>query len=101
MQDEEADRLSESAREFSQAILGRRVPSRNPEVIAREKLAQLEWLATFSPQHEEQLRRLRREEAKAREKQEHLAWLASISAVNEAEWDPAKHPRGGFSQNRG
>jgi hypothetical protein len=101
MQDEEADRLSESTREFAQAILGRPVPSRNPEVIAREKLAQLEWLATFSPRHEEELRRLRREEAKAREKQEHLAWLASISAVNEAEWDPAKHPRGGFSQNRG
>jgi hypothetical protein len=101
MRDEEANGLSEGAREFAQAILGRPVPSRNPEVRAREKLAQLEWLATFSPRHEEELRRLRREEAQAREKQEHLAWLASISAVSEAEWDPAKHPRGGFAQNRG
>jgi hypothetical protein len=101
MQDGERVGLSEVAREFAQAILGRRVPSRNPEVIAQEKRAQLEWLATFSPRHEEELRRLRREEARAREREEHLAWLASISAVSEAEWDPTKHPRGGFSQNRG
>ena len=78
MQDEEADRLSEGTREFAQAILGRPVPSRNPEVIAREKLAQLEWLATFSPRHEEELRRLRREEAKrARSKSISRGWRRS------------------------
>lgn len=33
--------------------------------------------------------------------QEHLEWVAEITGVREGSWDPAKHPKGGFPQNRG
>jgi hypothetical protein len=28
-------------------------------------------------------------------------WVADVTTFHEGSWDPAKHPRGGFSQNRG
>jgi len=35
------------------------------------------------------------------DQQQHRQWLADISTMHEGEWDPSKHPRGGFPQNRG
>jgi hypothetical protein len=62
---------------------------------------QLEWLAAISPRHESQLRSLLRTEAEVSESQEHLSWPAESSDVQEAQWDPAKHPKGGIPRNRG
>jgi hypothetical protein len=57
--------------EFAQALLGRPLP--DPSAAARESLAQ----------------------------QEQAQWLAEITGLREGFWDPAKHPRGGFSENPG
>lgn len=35
------------------------------------------------------------------DRQELLQFVADITGVSEGAWDPSKHPRGGFSQNRG
>ncbi len=56
---------------FAQAILGNPVPAQSRQLT--EALAE----------------------------QELLEWVASISTALEGPWDPAKHPRGGFPQNRG
>jgi DNA-directed RNA polymerase subunit F len=68
------------------------------EADATAQREQLEWLAAISPSHESQLRSLLRTEAEA---QEHLNWPADDSNAQEAQWDSAKHPKGGFPENRG
>ena len=45
---------------------------------ARAKREQLEWLASFSTEHEAQLRRLQSEEAEARHQGELLQWLERL-----------------------
>jgi hypothetical protein len=90
----------------------------------------LEWLASFSTRHADELRRLQSAEAEARRQRELLEWLAQISEEHErklrrllqeeaaarefqrraeqlsgtmleANWDPAKHPRLGGPPNAG
>jgi hypothetical protein len=85
---------------FAQAILGASV-SDVSDAEARAERAQLEWLAEFSTEHEGKLRRLLSEEAAGRERQERLERFAEISTFGEGEWDPDRHPRGGYPQNRG
>jgi hypothetical protein len=87
---------------FAQALLGNHVPTiSSAEADARAKRQRLEWLAEISTEHESKMRSLLREEADERERQERLERLAEFSNLHEAQWDPDKHPRGGFSQNRG
>ena len=62
---------------------------------------QLEWMAQFSTRHADELRHLLREEADARQAKEDLLRFAESLNTQEAQWDPAKHPRGGFPQNHG
>jgi hypothetical protein len=61
--------------------------SGSPPVIPEREL--LEWLASFSPRHEAELRRLRWAEAEAEAKKRHerelLEWLASISEKHDRE----------------
>jgi hypothetical protein len=61
--------------------------SGSPPAIPEREL--LEWLASISPRHEAELRRLRRAEAEAEAKKRHerelLEWLASISDKHERE----------------
>lgn len=66
---------------------------------ARADIEQLRWLAQISRPHESQLRSVLAAEAGTAESQER--WLEERSNVQEADWDPSKHPRGAFSQNRG
>ena len=98
---------------------------------ASRQREQLGWLASISTRHEAELRRLQSEEAQARHERELLDFLAAISTEHEAklrhvleeeaktraaqarwqafadnanfqeDWDAARHPRGGFSQNLG
>ncbi len=116
---------------FAQAILGRPIPKIiNPETKARAEREELERLARFSSRHAEQLRRLQADEKAARRNCEILEWAARISTdaekrlrsvvrqeteereawqraeqyaerLREGSWDPSKHPRGAFPQNRG
>lgn len=82
------------------AIELRRLQSQDAE--ANRKREQLEWLATISTEHERQLRNVLREEADLREA--YARWEAAYResvGIQEAGYDPAKHPRGGYSQNRG
>jgi hypothetical protein len=109
-------------------------PSVSPSVAeARDKRKRLEWLATISPRHEIELRRVLAAAARAREiaelrafvadikgqtppdelrafvadikgqtpQAELRAFVADITGMSEAEWDPSKHPRGGFPDNAG
>ena len=71
------------------------------EAEARHQRELLAWLAQISPRHERQLHGLLSEEAEAREAQERCKWLVESSNVQEAQWDPSRHPRGAFPQNRG
>ncbi len=71
------------------------------QVAARAQREQLEWLAKISSRHESQLRSLLTAEAEAREAQARLKWLVEGSNVQEAEWDPGKHPRRGGAPNAG
>jgi len=126
------EQTKSGAWQFAQAILDRPLPlpttKATPAAVDRE---QLEWLASFSTEHEEQLRKLDSLEAESRREREQLEWVAEISTehearlrnilaaeaearqrqarqssdetpnLQEADWDASKHPRGGFSQNRG
>jgi hypothetical protein len=81
------------------------------EADAHAQRRQLEWLASISPEHEAKLRRLqiaearamaaRAVEARVREELARSHWLVEGSQSQIAEWDAAKHPRGGYPQNRG
>lgn len=71
------------------------------EAEARRQREQLEWLAKISPVHESELRRLQAAEAEIREVQEYAQRLYEETTLLEGQWDPAKHPRGAFSQNAG
>jgi hypothetical protein len=116
---------------FLKAVFGIDLSSgSDEETKAREERAKLEWPATISTRHEVQLRLLLNEEAKAARDRENLEWVASItepewgdrsdiplsestrafvdaitgpemSRLCEGGCDPAKHPRGGYPQNRG
>ncbi len=116
------------ARAFAQALLGKRIPDLNPasnhvrharEVLefsasisdqAFGKLRQaqasdaqaqrerelLEWLALISDRHARELRAVQLREAEERFEQ-----LAESGDLQEAQWDPAKHPRRGTAPNAG
>jgi len=69
---------------FAQELLGNPVPRIAPAVAeARRQRAELEWLASFSTRHEEELQRLRSAEAAARADRELLEFLADISTEYE------------------
>ena len=83
-------------------LLGDDIPrSRGTEADAAAERAHLEWLARISPRYEEKLREIARAEAEERGKQVHLDFVARILNLREADWDPAKHPRGGYLENPG
>jgi hypothetical protein len=87
---------------FAQALLGNvpltvSEPGANPGA-KREHLA---WLAKVSTEHQRRVRGLLEAEADARKRQDHLEWLGRILTEQEGDWDPAKHPRGGYPENRG
>ncbi len=116
---------------FAQAILGNPIPtivSRHARAKARRE--ELQWLATFSPKHVEELRRLVAAESEARRQHELLQWAAKIStraeeklralqreqakeregwrraeqfveSLLEGAWDPSKHPRAPKGQSDG
>ena len=117
---------------FAQAIQGKPIPNAfRAKAEARAKREQLEWLASISSRHEEQLRRLLNAEAEARHQRELLEWLATISEEHEWKlrtllreeanareeqrlwerytedqtaqeaWDSSKHPRQGGPPNPG
>lgn len=96
---------------------------------ARERYL-LEQLAQFSSRHFEELRGLRALDAERDRERRSLAWCAQLSSASEIQlrnlpeqetrtggnqqpagwfakelregtWDPGKHPRGGYPQNRG
>ena len=115
---------------LARALRGEPIPRIiSPEEAAEAARKQLERLAQFSSWHAEELSRIRAAEAEARSERESLEWAAQISSRAEAKlralqqqeateraawrqaeeyvawlheiWDSSKHPRGGFSQNRG
>jgi hypothetical protein len=61
----------------------------------------LEWLAKISPRHEQQLQRELAAEAAAAEAQRRFEQYAEELIAQEAQWDPAKHPRLGHDPNAG
>lgn len=63
--------------------------------------SQLEWLAEVSSRHENQLRRIRILEAAAEELQSRSQRSEEGSTLQEAQWDPGKHPRRGGQPNAG
>jgi hypothetical protein len=71
------------------------------EAEARRQREQLEWLATISTRHENELRRLQAAEAQARNVQAYYERLVRSSNLEEATWDPSKHPRRGGAPNAG
>jgi hypothetical protein len=71
------------------------------EAEARRQREQLEWLAGISPKHESQLRRLLASEAQARDAQARFERFVEGSNLQEALWDPSKHPRRGGPPNAG
>jgi hypothetical protein len=62
---------------------------------------QLEWLASISTTHESQLRDLLGGEAKASAAHVRIERFVEDLNVQEAQWDPAKHPRRGTPPNAG
>jgi hypothetical protein len=71
---------------FAQAILGRPLPSLAANrADAQVKRDQLEWLASISVRHAEELRRQQSAEAEARRRRAQLEWLASISTEHESQ----------------
>jgi hypothetical protein len=71
------------------------------EAEARRQRQQLEWLAQISEEHERKLRVSLREEADRAEAQRRYERLVEDLALQEAQWDPAKHPRRGGPPNAG
>ncbi len=68
---------------------------------AREERARLEWLAGISPRHERALRRQLASEAEALETRSRFERFVEAWELQEAAWDPAKHPRQGGPPNAG
>ncbi|MGD9722012.1 MAG: AHH domain-containing protein [Pirellulales bacterium] len=66
-----------------------------------EDRERLEWLASFSPRHERERRRLQAAEAEVREARARYERLVEDLSVQEADWDPSKHPRLGRPPNAG
>jgi hypothetical protein len=64
----------------------------------REYLEQPAWI---SPRHESLLRSRLRTVAERSESQARWQWPADGSTLHEGQWDSDKHPRGGYTQNRG
>jgi hypothetical protein len=77
----------------------RRRPSDQKKAAVERR--QLEWLASISTTHETKLRRVVAAEAEAREARERFERFLENPALQEAEWDPAKHPRRGGPPNAG
>ncbi len=114
-----------------QAIQGKPIPEIvDPETKRRLLREELTCLATCSARHTDELRRLDAADEAARRDRELLEWAAQISEkaaerlrvlkrdeaaekeawrraaeyaefLRETTWDPSKHPRGAFPQNRG
>jgi hypothetical protein len=61
----------------------------------------LEWLVTISPKHEIELHSVLIAEARARTSLNCLNQFAECLDLQEAQWDPAKHPRRGGPPNAG
>ncbi|MGD9721838.1 MAG: hypothetical protein AB7O59_11040 [Pirellulales bacterium] len=68
---------------------------------AVEERERLEWLASFSPRHERELRRMQAAEAEVRTARVRYEQLFEDLCVQEADWDPSKHPRLGGPPNAG
>ena len=116
---------------FAQALLGNPVPhAGSTRAEAQAQREYLQWLAEISTDHEHQLQSQLQADAAARAEREQLEWLATISTEHErklrtvlskeaeereawrraqqfserlleGDWDPSKHPRGAYAQNRG
>lgn len=71
------------------------------EADAGRERERLEWLASISTRHERQFRRLLATEAEAREALAHCERFVENLEVQEAQWDPAKHPHRGGPPNAG
>jgi hypothetical protein len=94
--------LPADARQFAQMLLGTNgLITSDADAPASSDRSYHEWLARISPRHEIELRRLSEEQAEAGHQQRLSDFLARILSVQEADWDPAKHPRGGYPENRG
>ncbi len=63
--------------------------------------AELEWLAAISSRHERQLRSVQSRQSEANQAQTDLQSLVERLRIEEAQWDPAKHPRRGAPPNAG
>jgi hypothetical protein len=74
----------------------RRVQAEEAQVRRDREL--LEWVAPISEKRERELRELQREEAEARQRYTRL--IESLE-LQEAQWDPSKHPRRGGPPNAG
>jgi len=114
-----ADWEADEAWRFAQELLGQptsRAPRPGVDATARDELR--EWVASITtPSWPRSARETPDEEllewvaaittpswgSPARENlsPEYLEWIAAITGVDEGQWDPAKHPRGGYPQNRG
>lgn len=69
------------------------------ELKARRDRELLEWAAAISPEAEQKLRALERQQAEERESWRRAQEYAET--LLEGTWDASKHPRGGYPQNRG
>ncbi len=74
---------------------------KSEETTAKREREQLEWLAQISEEHNQRLRALLMQEADARDSQQDVERLIESLEVQEARWDPAKHPRRGGPPNAG
>ena len=82
----------------AQALLGKAVPTvGSAQSKARKDRELLEWLATISPRHEQKLRHVLIEETQAANGQRCSTRWAEDACLQEAGWDPSKHPRRGES----
>jgi hypothetical protein len=70
-------------------------------VDADRERSELEWLAGISSRHDRQLRSVQSREAEIGEAQARLQSLIERLRIEEAQWDPAKHPRRGAPPNAG
>jgi len=98
-----ADSQPSGALLFAKAILrdgisSDRIGPSNDRAAAQEHLA---FLTAISPDHATELRRLAEADLAGQRQQGHMEFVAKILNVGEAEWDAAKHPRGGNSENSG
>jgi len=77
---------------FAQELLGNPVSDPFAEAAAAAEQELLEWLDDVT--YDESGRR-------GGVDYELLEWLAAVTTIFEGPWDPSKHPRGGYAQNRG